>query len=355
MLLTITTFVNYSTCGFDTNFKCKESKQSLEYVEDVKSFVMELAEHFNKRQTPSLDLSTLGIGFIEDDSFLTRSYQHFLSLNLSMNVLKKVDMAFLLRFNEVQELDLSRNCLTSLEQKDRISFKNLQVLNVSHNLIASVHSFTFSNLSLEFLDLSHNRLIRFWAADYEINQLHLNNNKISQIEIDSGHFKEMKLLDVRNNKIRIFRVSVDFENLILSNNQLTLDDYFSIRNVYGTLDLSRNRIGEFDWKIITCVSSLNLAFNQLTTLQLKCPAKRFKTMERINLDGNFLCNFDQSINITTCLPNLKFISLLNNHLSGAAKIKTKNDLTSHGVKSQIFDYESFPQLGDCKQFNIFTN
>lgn len=167
-----------------------------------------MAEHFNRRATPNLELSTIGLGFVEDQSFLERSYQHFLSLNLSMNVMRKIDITFLLRFPNVQTLDLSRNCLTSLDVKDQLSFRNLLVLNLSNNLITSVHPFTFSNLSLDTLDLSHNNLIRFWVADYEINQLFINNNKISQIEIDSGHFKELKLLDASNNKIRMFQVRI---------------------------------------------------------------------------------------------------------------------------------------------------
>lgn len=347
---------NQSVSNFATNFNCKETKQSAEYINDVKTYVEELADYFNNRKTPSLDLSTVGLGFIGDGSFLTRNYQHYLSLNLSKNVYHTIDSTFLMRFPEVQSLDLSENCLKTLDVKHKLTFKNLQSLNVSHNLITSVHPFTFSNLSLDSVDLSYNRLIRVWVADYEINQLYINDNKISQIEIDSGHFKEMKMLDARNNNLRIFQVSVDFENLMLSNNHLSVDEYFSIRNVYGTLDLSRNHISEFNWKIISCVTNLNLSFNRLSMLQIKCPKRRFQRVERMNLDGNFLCNFELSMNITACLPNLKFISLLGNRLIGAAKIKTKADLTSLGVKSQIFDYDFFPQIDDgCKQFNIFKN
>lgn len=311
-----------------------------------------MADHFDRRRTPDLDLSTIGLGFVEDKNILVRNYHNLLSLNLSMNVLRKIDSSFLIRFPEIQVLDLSTNCLTTLDVIHRSNFFNLQSLNVSNNLITNVHPFTFSNLSLEFVDLSHNRLIRFWAADYEINQLHLNDNKISQIEIESKHFKEMRLLDARNNNIKIFQVSVDFEDLLLSNNQLTLDEYFSIRNVYGTLDLSRNKIDELDWKIINCVTNLSLSYNRLSSVE--CPVKRFQRVERLNLDGNLLCNISQSVNVTACLPNLKFISLLKNRLSGDVKIKTRSCLTSLGVKSRIFAHDSFPQLdGDCKHFNIF--
>lgn len=149
---------------------------------------------------------------------------------------------------------------------------------------------------------------------------------------------------------------MDFENLILANNHLTLDEYFSIRNVYGTLDLSRNQISEFDWKNINCVMNLNLAFNRLSIFRLECPTKRFLRVKRLNLDENLLCNFESAVNITACLPNLKFVSLINNSLSGATKKKTKRFLTSLGVKSQIFEYEFFSQIDDdCLNFSIFQN
>lgn len=339
---------------FATDFSCKEIKQSPEYVADVKEYVRESAEYFNRRETPSLDLSTLGLGFVKDGNILKRNYVHTLSLNLSANVIRKIETIFLLRFSNLQTLDLSWNCLTTLDANHKFTFKSLQSLNISHNLITSVNPFTFSNITFETLDLSHNRLIRFWVADYEISQLFINNNKLSHVEIDSGHFKEIKMLDASNNNIRIFKATVDFQNLFLSNNQLTLDEYFSIRNVYITLDLSRNLISEFGWKIMSCVTNLSLAFNRLSLFECPKIAKRFQRVERLNLDGNFLCQFNQSVNVTECLPNLKFISLLKNRLSG--KIKTKAILTSLGVKSQVFDYEFFPQLDDdCKLFSIFKS
>lgn len=353
-LLLVAASHHRTVAGFDTDFNCNEIKQSTEYVNDVKSFVADTADHFNQRHTPHLDLSTLGLGFVADWSFLSHNYQHFLSLDLSKNVISKIDITLLLRFPAVLALDMSKNCLTALDINHRFVFGNLQSLNVSHNRIATVHPFTFSNVSLESVDLSHNQLIRLWVADYEINQMFLNHNRLTQVAIESSHFKELKLLEARNNRIRIFEASVDFEDLILSGNHLTLDEYFAIRNVYGTLDLSRNHISEVSWKIINCVTNLSLAFNRLTSLV--CSEKRLQRVERMNLDGNILCNFDQSPNITACLPNLKFISLLNNRLSGASMIKTKAILTSLGVKSQIFDYDFFsPSNDDCKHFGIFRN
>lgn len=354
-IILLSLLLRQCTCRFATDFNCKENKQPPAYEADVKSFVKGMANHLNRRDQTSLDLSTIGLGFVKDGNFLTRNYLFYLSLDLSVNVIKKIEPKLIRRFPNIQALDLSQNCLTSLEIHDRLSFTRLQSLNLSRNLIAQVHPFTFANLSLDILDLSHNRLIRFLIADYEVNQLYLNHNQISQVEIDSRHFKELKLFDASNNKIRMFQVSVDFDNLILSSNHLTLDEYFSIRSVYGTLDLSKNHISEFDWKIISCVTNLNLSNNRMSILQLECPSKRFAKMEKLNLDKNFLCSFEESSSIKVCLPNLKFISLLSNRFTTSGKIKIKSNLSSLSVKSQIYDYEFFSQTDNdkYKDFDIF--
>jgi Leucine-rich repeat (LRR) protein len=270
-------------------------------------------------------------------------------------------MTFLSHYPNIQALDLSQNCLTSLSIQHRLAFSNIATLNFSHNLITAIHPFLFSNTSFEFVDLSHNRLIRFWAADYEINQLLLNHNRITQIDIDSAHRKEMKALDAGNNRLKIIQLNVDFESLILTNNQLELDEYFSIRNVYGTLDLSGNHISEFEFdrKIISCVTNLNLSYNRLTTVSARCTKKRYQRVEQLNLDGNLLCSFDQSIDVvTTCLPNLKFISLLHNRMNRKMQIATKTNLTQHNIKSQVFDHEAqlFSQYTDDDyRMSIFRN
>lgn len=153
----------------------------------------------------------------------------------------------------------------------------------------------------------------------------------------------MKLFDASHNYIRIFKTSVDFENLLLSNNSLIMDDYFFIRNVYGTLDLSYNHIIEFNWKIINCVKDIKIAFNRISNFNVECPTKRYLNVKRLNIDDNYLCNFDLSSNLGECLPNLKFLSLLNNRLNIAAKNKTKQELTKLCVKSQVYDYDCFSQ------------
>lgn len=78
-------------------------------------------------------------------------------------------------------------------------------------------------------------------------------------------------------------------------------------------------------------------------------------MEKLNLDKNFLCSFEESGSIKVCLPNLKFISLLSNRFTNSGKVKIKSNLSSMGVKSQIYDYEFFSQTDDdrYKDFDIF--
>lgn len=362
MILAILLCLSRVHAQFATNFKCNEIKQSNEYVRDVKNYINEISEYFDsKKSIERLDLSTIGLGFLKNEDFVGTNYKHITSLNLSKNIIKTISFSFLLRFPNLHDLDISQNCLISLDINHRIIFKNLSSLNASRNSISNIHPFTFSNVSLDVVDLSHNHLIRFLAADFEIQQLYINDNKLTQIEIDSGHRKELKMLDARNNNLKIFQINVDLNNLILSNNQLTMDDYFSIRNVYGTLDMSMNDISEFNWKLISCVTNLDISHNQLTMLSIGCPSKRFQRLKRLNMNGNFLCNFNEAQhNITRCFPNLKFISIMHNRLNKAQRIDIKSTLGKMKVKSQIFDYDVHPitscyddDADDCVAFDIF--
>lgn len=152
--------------------------------------------------------------------------------------------------------------------------------------------------------------------------------------------------------------------MILANNQLTLNDYFSIRNVYGTLDLSRNHIDEFDWKLISsCVQNLNLAFNRLTMVNFSCgliqqKKQQIPKLQRLNIDSNHLCSFQHSAaNITMCLPKLKFISLKRNYQNAQERQATKVILKRLCVASQIDEWEYFSQLNDDDErqnFSIFA-
>lgn len=346
-------------CQFATNFQCNESSQSIEYINDVKHFVNEISEYSNVSFKPALDLSTLGLGFLKDQDYIGGPYSKISSINLSRNVIKTISFSLVLRYPKLKELDLSQNCLASLDIKHRIIFKNLSSLNVSRNTITNIHPFVFSNVSLEIVDLSHNHLLKFLAADFEIQRLYINDNKLTQMEIDSGHRKELKMVDASNNNLKIFQINVDLSNLILSNNQLTIDEYFSIRNVYGTLDMSGNYISEFNWKFTSCVTNLDISRNHITVLTIECPSKRFQKLKRLNVNENFLCNFNEVRNMTKCFPNLKFISIMHNRLSKAQKIDIKSVLRKLKVKSQIFDHDVHSMMhcdediDDCTAYEIF--
>lgn len=75
-----------------------------------------------------------------------------------------------------------------------------------------------------------------------------------------------------------------------------------------------------------------------------------------------MCNLDHVLAIFKCLPSLKFISAMHNHLNKAQKIDLKATLKRLEVHSQIFDYDdalvtplecSNDDSDDCVAFNIF--
>lgn len=80
-------------------------------------------------------------------------------LNLSGNCLHEV---FLRNFTQLKELDLSRNRITVLDKESFQEMRNLRMLLLKHNNLQTFHLNIFNRSfpSLEFVDVSHNKLMK---------------------------------------------------------------------------------------------------------------------------------------------------------------------------------------------------
>lgn len=85
-------------CQFAANFKCSESKQSPEYILDVKNYVNEVSDYLGQQKMEAIDLRGIGVGFLSDwDLSWGRSNRHVKSLDLSMNVMREISFCLVLR------------------------------------------------------------------------------------------------------------------------------------------------------------------------------------------------------------------------------------------------------------------
>lgn len=326
--------------GFETNFQCEERGASPDFVESVKDFSRDVT-FFNDRKKSNLDLSTLGLGFVNEDFFQT-TFSDFKFLNLSRNNVKSLQLKFMRSFRLVENLDVSSNCLTTLGVADQEILKNLIIINFENNLIRNIHPLAFSNLTkLECINLSNNKLIRFIAESFSIRKILLCNNQLTQIVIHSEENvrKTVSLFDAQNNQIRIFQVELDIDNLILSNNKIETNEYFSIRHVYETLDLSYNRIENLNMSLFDCAANIIVNNNKINQIPDTCPPKKYNRIQRLDLSDNNISVFRYRM-LLDCMPELEYINIINNNIPEVTLKLAKHLFNVNGIKSRVFRNET---------------
>lgn len=326
---------------FGTQFDCREGPFPSEFVGSVKDFAVETTNFFDEQDSVGLDLSTIGLGFVEDD-FLWKNYR-FKNLNLSSNNIRNLQLPYWRHFSKVTKLDLSHNCVTSIDLVDRDTLiSRLVSLNLQNNLIRYIHSFAFSNLTeLQELNLSYNKLTRFLAASFSVGKIYLNNNQISQIVIDSEvtNRKTVSVFDARNNSIIIFQVALGIDNLLLAHNNIQINDYFSIQYVYEVIDLSYNHISEFEWEMFSMTSNVNLSHNRIKRVNETCSDKKYVRIKKLDLSGNFI-SFLRYRMLLYCMPNLSSINLLGNEIDVGILKRAKHLFDVNNIQSVVFRNES---------------
>lgn len=327
--------------GFDTEFDCREGPFPKEFIDSAKDFALESANFFDDQKSESLDLSTVGLGFVEED-FFSRSYT-FKSFNLSRNNVRTLQLPYWRHFRMVTKLDLSNNCITTIDLPDReVILTRLVSLNLQNNLIKHIHPFAFSNLTeLQEINLSHNKLARFLAASFSAGKIYLNNNRISQIVIDSEETnrKTVSVFDARNNSIIIFQVALGIDNLLLAHNRIQINEYFSIQYVYEVLDLSYNHISNFNWEMFSMTSHVILANNHIKQVNETCTDKKYVRVKKLDLSGNFIKILRYRM-LLYCMPNLSSISLLGNDIDVQILKKAKHLFDVNNIQSVVFRNET---------------
>ncbi len=125
---------------------------------------------------------------------------------------------------QLRQLKASNNRLQHLP--DTLGqLKNLKYLELSNNAFADIPSPVF-NLSLEYLDLSHNRIRVFQvlsgALINNLKHLDLSHNLFTSVSNDLGTLQELRFLDLSDNQLRTLPSSIsqlqNLEVLDLSNN-----------------------------------------------------------------------------------------------------------------------------------------
>ncbi|TNN82358.1 Extracellular matrix protein 2 [Liparis tanakae] len=163
---------------------------------------------------PSLQKLEMNGNLIEEvTEEALRGYIHLGVLELSHNRLHEQGIAThaWTRLKSLEALDLSYNTFTSVPMNLP---RRLQKLNLQHNNISHIAAFTFRHMksSLQSLRLSHNALsnegmdrFSFVGTYRSLGELLLDNNRLGEVPRCVRQFKNLQVLRLDNNQIRLVR------------------------------------------------------------------------------------------------------------------------------------------------------
>lgn len=280
----------------------------------------------------SLDLSNNGLDE-EMAATLLQNLTNLEYLNLSGNLLQRLDEAHLGDLHQLRELDLQRNVLFEIDnafssntklQRLNLAFNylpcltdfhmtQLVVLNASHNFIEWFISRQDLNdtFQIETLDLSDNRLLffPFLPSRSLLRNLYLSHNRLSFYQ---------RLAD--NGTSANSSTTVEFYNLKRHKSNLTTElwgeDLHGDVSSLEILDLRGNQVQYFPEGFVQkmlVLSRLQMCTNCLETLDLN--AENFSTsLYELDVSNNRLNRIVADKDTLTSLGNLTYLNISRNDL-----------------------------------------
>ncbi|MED6231554.1 hypothetical protein ATANTOWER_027712 [Ataeniobius toweri] len=254
-------------------------------------------------------------------------------LNLSGNLLQRLDETSFRHLHNLKELDLQRNIMFEIDsafgsnpklQRLNLAFNylpcltdfnmtQLVVLNASYNFIEWFISRQDLNemFQLETLDLSNNRLLffPFLPSRSKLQNLYLSHNILRFYE---------NLVD--NNTLQNSTTSVEFYNLQKHMKNVTAqlwdDNLHGDISSLDTLDLRGNQVDYFPdgfIKKMPTLSRLRMSMNCLETLNLSSE-QFFGSLYELDISNNRLNQISADDKLLTTFGNLTYINLSRNDL-----------------------------------------
>lgn len=281
----------------------------------------------------SLDVSVNKL----DDEMAASLLQNLTSLeylNLSGNLLRRLDETSFRDLHQLKELDLQRNILFEIDgafdgnpklQRLNLAFNNLPcltdfhmvqlvVLNASHNFIEWFVSRQDPNntFQLETLDLSDNKLLFFpFLPDVSrLRNLYLSHNRVSFYE----HLTDNATLPTSNTTVQFYNLNNHTRNVTAKLWDESLHGDVSFLEI---LDLSGNQVQYFPQGFIRkmpSLSRLRMSTNCLETLNLT--SEHFPgSLYELDVSNNRLSQVVADEGTLSALDNLTYFNLSLNDLS----------------------------------------
>jgi Leucine-rich repeat (LRR) protein len=279
------------------------------------SFLKTKFGYFRYKYNKNGRIYELDLSNVERYSSSLNKLENYLEPIFTLKGLKKCDLRFnhLTTFpdiinNSIEYLDLSYNKLVKLPNIQ--NFNVLKSLNLKSNRLRILPDSFQSQLTLKYLNLRNNMLIRLPKSIgllSSLKVLDLHGNKLNSINFNlSNSIKELELgwnnLKVVPNGIQS---TLSVERMGLGGNKLTgIPKWFGKLNKLKHLDIYDNELTEIPESIgqLTLLEHLNVRNNQIT--ELPSSLVNLKSIKYLNLSWNNLRNIPEWIGSLSLLEEL---------------------------------------------------
>lgn len=273
----------------------------------------------------------------------THSISSLEHLNMSGNQLSDLDHAHLHEITGLKTLRAINNKLESIPDIYATSFKGLTTLCVSNNSFTKFPMVVCELRSLEYLDISFNKIQMFPEEIGQLTnltQLFAMANRISGALPDSfSRLVKLKELDIRQNVITELDIVSHLpclETLWVDYNSTSIIN-FEIKSLKH-LKLYKNHLTQFCITSGYCLTQLNLAHCKLSSLP-ETLFNHIQNLEHLVLDSNTLNSIPSSIG---ALKKLIKLSVQNNNLDALpSEIGQLTELKT--IDAQKNNLKSLPQ------------
>ena len=213
------------------------------------------------------------------------------------------------------ELDLSHNNIKSIEPLSKYKLPNLKKLNLAVNFIDDSNKEYF--LKLDFPELTDFNIFENRLTDYEIFKCNNNKNLPKlQLVFFGGNIFKFPEKQIKHKELEFDLSSVieiGFTRGVFSDTSIMFLSCFNLGNLQ-IIYLQGNNLTSLKF-----VEDLELPFikefwlynNQLTEFE---PLKKFKTLEKIEMENNKVNNLEELDTFIKQLPKLKKFNLIGNSI-----------------------------------------
>lgn len=227
----------------------------------------------------SLDIIQINANFIdqiEDNAF--QGLNKLTTIELLYNSLSTIRRLSFAGANIVNKIDLSNNDIRTIEP-GAFDLPNLQWLSLVGNILTTLPTgFINQAPALTTLDLSDNI---FSTIPEQL----FSNNSVNDLSLDWNPINEIRLVDF---------------------NQLPNLQILSLEHIGFIWPTVQN---EWSEPSTSAVTELNLAYNDLESADVLKLVSVFKSLEKLNLDGNRIPNINGQSEIYQRFPNLTEITV----------------------------------------------